>query len=69
MAKDPVCGMEVTEKDAEFITRIGHESHYFCSKACQENFELKQGIRHGESGKKWWQKILKETKGEPPKCH
>ncbi|MBI5560514.1 MAG: YHS domain-containing protein [Deltaproteobacteria bacterium] len=69
MAKDPVCGMEVTEKDAQRMTHIGHETYYFCSKACQEQFELKEGIRKEEPGKKWWQRILKETKGEPPKCH
>lgn len=69
MAKDPVCGMEVEEKGAEFMTHLEHETFYFCSKACQDSFELKEGIRQGESGKKWWQKILKEPKGTPPKCH
>ncbi|HZX35190.1 MAG TPA: hypothetical protein VFF54_01720 [Thermodesulfobacteriota bacterium] len=69
MAKDPVCGMEVSEKDASFMTRLEHETSYFCSKACQEKFETSMGIASGESGKKWWQKILKEPKEKPPKCH
>lgn len=69
MAKDPVCGMEVDERGAEFMTHLEHENYYFCSKACQEKFELDEGIRHNEPGKKWWQKILKEPKGTPPKCH
>lgn len=67
MAKDPVCGMDVNEKDAEFTTHLEHETFYFCSKACQERFETDEGIRKEE--KKWWQRILKEPKGTPPKCH
>ena len=67
MAKDPVCGMDVEEKDAEFTTHLEHETFYFCSKACQERFEADEGIR--KEGKKWWQRILKEPKGTPPKCH
>ncbi len=69
MAKDPICGMEVQEKDAVFMTRLEHETYYFCSKPCQDSFEIKHGIRKGEPGKKWWQKILKDSKGTPPKCH
>lgn len=69
MAKDPICGMEVEEKDATFTTHMEHETYYFCSKACQDVFEAKEGLRHNESSKKWWQKILKEPKGTPPKCH
>lgn len=69
MAKDPVCGMDVDERDAEFTTHLEHETFYFCSKACKESFELDKGIRHDETGKKWWQKIVKEPKKAPPKCH
>lgn len=67
MAKDPVCGMDIDEKDAKFMTYIGHETFYFCSKVCQERFEVEEGIR--EEPKKWWQRILKEPKEKPPKCH
>ncbi len=69
MAKDPVCGTDVEEKGAAFMTHLEHETYYFCSKSCQDSFELKQGIRKGEPGKKWWQKILKDPRGIPPKCH
>lgn len=69
MAKDPICGMDVEEKGAEFMVHFEHETFYFCSKACQEEFERKEGVRHDEPEKKWWQKILKEPKGTPPKCH
>ncbi len=68
MVKDPICGMDVEEKGAELMTHIEHETFYFCSKACQEKFELDEGLRH-EEPKKWWQKIIKEPKGTPPKCH
>lgn len=69
MAKDPVCGMEVAEKDAEFMTHIEHETFYFCSKVCKDEFDRRAGILRNEPGKKWWQKIVKEPKGTPPKCH
>lgn len=69
MARDAVCGMEVDEKGASFMTHMEHETYYFCSKACQDEFERKEGLRHDETGKKWWQKIVKEYKGTPPKCH
>lgn len=67
MAKDPICGMDVDERTAQFMTYIGHETFYFCSKVCQESFKVKEGIK--EEPKKWWQKILKEPKEKPPKCH
>lgn len=69
MARDPTCGMEVEERDAEFMTHMEHETFYFCSKACQETFDAKEGFSHEDKDKKWWQKILKEPKGAPPKCH
>lgn len=69
MARDPICGMEVEEKGAAFMTHFEHETFYFCSKACMDEFERKEGLRRGESGKKWWQRIIKEPKGAPPKCH
>jgi len=69
MAKDPVCGMEVDEKESQFYTHCEHETFYFCSKSCKDQFEQEKGIQHSEPGKKWWQKIIKEPKGSPPKCH
>ncbi|MBE7415879.1 MAG: hypothetical protein HS130_11925 [Deltaproteobacteria bacterium] len=68
MAIDQVCGMEVDERDAEFMTHVEHETFYFCSKACQECFEERAGIRKSGPAK-WWQRILKEPKDTPPKCH
>ncbi|MBI5599235.1 MAG: YHS domain-containing protein [Deltaproteobacteria bacterium] len=69
MAKDPICNMDVDELGAGYMTHLEHETFYFCSKVCQEEFERKEGIRRGEPGKKWWQRILREPKEKPPKCH
>lgn len=42
-ARDPVCGMNVTKKDA--ISReINGETYYFCSKSCANEFERKHAI-------------------------
>ncbi len=59
--------MEVNERGAQFMVHFEHETFYFCSKGCQESFEVKEGIR--KEPKKWWQKILKEPTEKPPKCH
>ncbi len=38
MKVDPVCGMEVYEKDAIVSTK-GGKTQYFCSEECKEKFE------------------------------
>lgn len=37
MKKDPVCNMEVDERDA-FTAECGDENFYFCSEGCRERF-------------------------------
>lgn len=37
MATDPVCGMEVEEKDA-LTTVVGGKKSYFCSNECRAAF-------------------------------
>jgi YHS domain-containing protein len=37
MVKDVVCGMEVDEKKALFVSFNG-KKYFFCSKACEEKF-------------------------------
>ncbi|TAN64395.1 YHS domain-containing protein [bacterium] len=73
MAKDPICGMDVDEKGAEFMTHLEHETFYFCSKACQERFETEKGLIDPDQAKGWAKRvvsgILKEPKNKPPKCH
>lgn len=39
MARDPVCGMDVDEKQAAATaTHEGH-TYYFCSQACKQKFD------------------------------
>lgn len=39
MARDPVCGMEVDEKTAQFKAEHMGETYYFCSPGCKRAFE------------------------------
>ncbi len=39
MAKDPVCGMEVNEKNAPAQSNYKGSNYYFCSQQCQGKFD------------------------------
>ena len=39
MAKDPVCGMEVDEEEAQFKTEYEGKTYYFCAPGCEKRFE------------------------------
>ncbi|HEY9246643.1 MAG TPA: YHS domain-containing protein [Candidatus Methanoperedens sp.] len=39
MAIDPVCGMTVDEKTAQFKTDYKNNTYYFCSPGCKKAFE------------------------------
>lgn len=39
MARDPVCGMEVDEKTAQFKTEHMGKTYCFCSPGCKKAFE------------------------------
>jgi YHS domain-containing protein len=39
MAKDPVCGMELEEQDAEFQSQYAGREYVFCSETCKDKFE------------------------------
>jgi len=39
LAKDPVCGMDVDEKNAKIKTTYGGKTYYFCSESCKKQFE------------------------------
>ena len=44
MAKDPICGMQVDEKEAEkkgLVSLKEKKKYYFCSLSCKEKFENK----------------------------
>jgi YHS domain-containing protein len=39
MAKDPVCGMQVEERQAKATSQHSGQTMYFCSPGCKEKFE------------------------------
>jgi YHS domain-containing protein len=39
MAKDPVCKMEVDEKETKFSTTYKNKTYYFCSESCKKRFD------------------------------
>jgi YHS domain-containing protein len=39
MAKDPICGMEVEEKTAQWTSEYEGETYYFCAERCKQVFE------------------------------
>jgi Cu+-exporting ATPase len=39
MAKDPVCGMEVSDRDAKATAQHGGKTFQFCSSDCQQKFQ------------------------------
>ena len=39
MAIDPVCGMRVDEKNAEFQSMFAGKKYFFCSEDCRKEFE------------------------------
>ena len=45
---DPVCGANVDQDLAPAKTGYAGETYYFCSKACQDNFELDPGRYIGQ---------------------
>ncbi len=40
MAKDPVCGMEVDEAQAEVKYDYKGKTYYFCAAGCKDRFAL-----------------------------
>ncbi|MCL7383103.1 MAG: YHS domain-containing protein [Thaumarchaeota archaeon] len=39
MAKDPVCGMMVDEKNAKYVSEYKARRYYFCSLTCKNLFD------------------------------
>ena len=62
MQIDPVCGMQVDERTAQYRTEYKGKTYYFCAPGCKKAFEpepekyLKGGpVGMGEEGRKsWW---------------
>ncbi len=52
MVRDPVCGMEVKESEAEYSHEYGGVRYYFCSKSCYESFRKNpESYISGEAGR------------------
>jgi YHS domain-containing protein len=49
LSRDPVCGMTVDEGKAAGKTGYAGQMYYFCSKKCQNDFELSPGQYIGQS--------------------
>jgi YHS domain-containing protein len=43
MTIDPVCGMEIDERDAAGHTEYDGQDYYFCSRACEARFTHNPG--------------------------
>ncbi len=62
MQIDPVCGMQVDERTAQYKTEYKGKTYYFCAPGCKKAFEsepekyLKGGPvgMGGEGRKPWW---------------
>jgi len=39
MAKDPVCGMQVDERKANFKSSYKGKTYYFCASSCKSTFD------------------------------
>ena len=39
MTTDPVCKMDIDEKEAEFSSQYAGRRYYFCSEECKDSFE------------------------------
>ena len=39
MAKDPVCNMDVDEKNAKYVSEYKGKKYFFCAPGCQAMFE------------------------------
>ncbi|MFQ5803748.1 MAG: heavy metal translocating P-type ATPase [Candidatus Methylomirabilales bacterium] len=62
MVRDPVCGMEIEEKDAAATRNVDGTAYYFCSDRCAEQFDADPG-RYGGPGP---QKVGSATTGARP---
>ena len=44
MAKDVVCGMDVTEKEAAAVSEYKGKNYYFCSTMCKTKFDANPNL-------------------------
>ena len=75
--RDPVCGMDVDEKGAQYYIHLEHETLYFCSQQCREVYIRTTGIETNVRKKgvvaRFLEKLAKDNNdtfgGTPPSCH
>jgi Cu+-exporting ATPase len=58
MTRDPVCGMQINEKDAAGKSEYRGKTYYFCSPGCKAAFDKEPG-----------KYALKEASGADPRHH
>lgn len=58
MAKDPICGMEVKEKDAKWKSEYKGKTYFFCAPGCKTVFD-KEPEKYVK--KKQWNLSLQEN--------
>jgi Cu+-exporting ATPase len=60
MQIDPICGMQVDEKTAQYKTDYKSKTYYFCAPGCKKTFDsepekyLKSGPVGMGGDKPWW---------------
>ena len=77
MAKDPICGMEVSEPQAAASLEYEGQRFYFCALSCYNAFEKNPEKHVAAKRQGWWARFLnrlaqanRETyDGKAPKCH
>jgi YHS domain-containing protein len=77
MAKDPICGMDVSESHPAASLEYKGQKFYFCAVSCYEAFEKDPERYLGAEKGGWLGRFLnklarasQETYGDkPPKCH
>lgn len=77
MAKDPICEMDIQERDARHILHFEHETLYFCSNQCKETYTQRSKTKKSAKKKgffaKFLEKLAKDNNdtfgGTPPTCH
>ena len=50
MALDPICGMQVEEREGAQSAEYAGETHYFCSSDCLERFDSQPDLFTGGRG-------------------
>ena len=77
MTKDPICGMDVKEEEAQNIIQSEQKTLYFCSRRCMDTYTLQPSMEKPARGKgvclRFLEKLAKANEqsygGTPPKCH